>query len=321
MKLRNGKDLKPLGIRPLKLKKKEKRMYSFKTPYQQRFSLPLPTMRYIINRLINSEKSPDGWLKLIKCAKWFFSKNPILPVQFADYENGTWLASEFRSNNYLKEFEISNENSTKLWIYDGLSLYRTPYKHTLSTFLPVVYRCNLSMLFLSDQDISINEYKFLTSTGSCREIEFQTVAVKNSDGSLVTIDKLLENCDDLETFTMSFRNDSATMFSPAAIKKLVQHLSAFNSLHKFELYEIPETFDVRLLVDLFKKDATTAFRFYFEENISNHCKEILENFIKEVIENPPQNVPMIDFEGQDEENYGALTELHYPSIDESDFLM
>ena len=60
--------------------------------------------------------------------------------------------------------------------------------------------CNLTDLFLKDQELSWEEFEKLTSGGTIRNLYFASVSVKDHEGQEVQLEKLLQKLPNIEKF-------------------------------------------------------------------------------------------------------------------------
>uniref|UniRef100_A0AC34GMV4 Uncharacterized protein n=1 Tax=Panagrolaimus sp. ES5 TaxID=591445 RepID=A0AC34GMV4_9BILA len=160
--------------------------YTFKNPRPQEFSLPYPLMKYITMK----STSYKAWRKLITTCKYFYSKNPVIPIRncqkskYNDYEwSLSWTPRKYKLIDLRKKF------CYKLWPHGHLEIADAPY----SILAPKVFRYDLTSIYVLSQTISYDEYQRLTSSKTLSCLMFFKVNVVHSDGSLVAFDKLLEN--------------------------------------------------------------------------------------------------------------------------------
>uniref|UniRef100_A0A914YTQ5 Uncharacterized protein n=1 Tax=Panagrolaimus superbus TaxID=310955 RepID=A0A914YTQ5_9BILA len=160
------------------------------------------------------------------------------------------------------------------------------------------------------QNFTLDEYEFLTSSSSFQKLTQSSVSIKYPDGSLISADKVFKNLTKTHVteFVMWF-HDESPVFLPATVKTLCQYLAQCGNLGIFYLYRLPETFDVRQISDFLKLPSNIDIVLHFEASISDECKEILSKFIKEIIENPPQNIPLIQYNEQDLDDLITLMAL------------
>lgn len=165
-------------------------VYTFKKPREQKFSIPNSIIKYML-------ENPTGkaWKKLIQTCKYFFSQYPVFPIQSLSFEYGSrWDAD--------REIFDSNKFFPKLWLYGSLQCVDPRHPNTLQKFILQVFKCNLNNLTVFCQTLSWDTYQILISSGSFESMEFYKCSFTYSDGTDVTLDKLLENIEHLEKFKM-----------------------------------------------------------------------------------------------------------------------
>uniref|UniRef100_A0A914Y3Q0 Uncharacterized protein n=1 Tax=Panagrolaimus superbus TaxID=310955 RepID=A0A914Y3Q0_9BILA len=163
-------------------------IYTFKTPRPQHFSLPYPIMKYILKNA-----TPKAWKKLIQTCKYFFPKNPVFPVyDLQADDNGKWHGDDGRIN--------TNNPVAKLWLYNILFAFHSGLSPTtISSLIPKLSNCSLKAVLFTGQNLTWNEFQFLTSSGSIEWFDFCDCTLKYSDGKFVTFDKVLENFKNVES--------------------------------------------------------------------------------------------------------------------------
>uniref|UniRef100_A0AC34G8Q6 Uncharacterized protein n=1 Tax=Panagrolaimus sp. ES5 TaxID=591445 RepID=A0AC34G8Q6_9BILA len=89
------------------------RVYTFKNPYPQRFSI----LYHIIDYMIKNLKSGKTWKKLLMTCKFFFFKKPIVPVGCLE------IKCDMKCKAYGQNFDVTLP-FPKLWIFDSLETKR-----------------------------------------------------------------------------------------------------------------------------------------------------------------------------------------------------
>ena len=214
------------------------------TAFHQKFALPEHFVFYIAKNL----PSPVVFNKLIKCCKYFWLKNPIITFnglthQF-NYELGYWHAEEINGFRNETQFEMENVNK-KLWIYGTLSVFDHESIFLASSIIPKIHKCDLSCLNLSYQNITFADFKMFTSSDSMRSLFLLDTSVKKDDGTVITIEQLIEVLPNLRTFQYSLVPDEEELQSinSETAAKLVA-LPHFPNIEYLQIYGIPETFDI-----------------------------------------------------------------------------
>uniref|UniRef100_A0AC34FJ32 Uncharacterized protein n=1 Tax=Panagrolaimus sp. ES5 TaxID=591445 RepID=A0AC34FJ32_9BILA len=126
---------------------------------------------------------------MVQSCKYFFVKNPILVADgFAYYRvDGKWTAFVYKGNDRTKFSSVSS----KFWITKEFSNYVLESSpNMISSILPKFYRVNVKELGLSHQNISFDDFLFLTS--NVENIFLGLTVVKNEDGSTVPLEQLIK---------------------------------------------------------------------------------------------------------------------------------
>uniref|UniRef100_A0A914PJL7 Uncharacterized protein n=1 Tax=Panagrolaimus davidi TaxID=227884 RepID=A0A914PJL7_9BILA len=130
--------------------------------------------------------SPKIYQKLIQTCKYFFIKNPIIVFEklFLDFkENIAHL------NHFGKPFNMTNF-TFKIWVINEFhnAARNTLLFHT-SSMIRKIHRCDAKELYLSHQEISLNEFIFLSP--NIKIISLNCTPVKNEDGTILPLEKLV----------------------------------------------------------------------------------------------------------------------------------
>ena len=204
---------------------------------QQTFSLPEALIYYIAKNPL----CPEVYNKLIRCCKYFWLKNPIIalheivgcrsPKDCTDFQQIFW-----------PQFEHVHE---QLWINYSLVINNIPNESLVSSIIPKIYRCDLTLLVLSSQMITFADFKFLVSSGFLEVLFLEQTVVKNNDGTIVPIEKLVENLPNLRDFQFVPvpGEDGRQAITSKTAAKLVA-IRDFRRIKQFILREIPDTFDI-----------------------------------------------------------------------------
>uniref|UniRef100_A0AC34FB21 Uncharacterized protein n=1 Tax=Panagrolaimus sp. ES5 TaxID=591445 RepID=A0AC34FB21_9BILA len=165
----------------------------------QIFSFSKTIMKYV---LLNPE-SPETYLKTIKSCKLLFLKNPILIIPILRYTKfDGW---KYCCTNEMETFYNGLQNidldkiQSKIWITEILRVFPDSSKTIASKIVPKIYRCDAKMLQLENQNISFQDFQFLSAFVD-NEINFHEVTVEKEDGNVVLIDELCQNLSDVVIF-------------------------------------------------------------------------------------------------------------------------
>uniref|UniRef100_A0AC34F2P3 Uncharacterized protein n=1 Tax=Panagrolaimus sp. ES5 TaxID=591445 RepID=A0AC34F2P3_9BILA len=168
----------------------------------------------------------------------------------------------------------------------------------MSSLIPKIYKCDLRWIIISAKNFTIKEYQFLTSSGVCKTVALYFCDIKNDDGTSVAFEKLFENIQKIEDFSVECSDNSFSMFKPHTFNNLAD-VTSNTSLERFSLSYLREDFDISTTLDfLLKNDNKYVFLDYcLHSPISDAYKEILETCIAKIIATPPKRIPHIYFPG------------------------
>uniref|UniRef100_A0AC35FHT7 Uncharacterized protein n=1 Tax=Panagrolaimus sp. PS1159 TaxID=55785 RepID=A0AC35FHT7_9BILA len=287
-------------------------MIYFRRPYhRQEFSFPDSIIYYMIKNPI----SPKIYEKLIQCCKYFFSKNPIIVIPRLKFDkNGSgWKVVR---NGYVTKIDITNV-SNKLWITDALHIYDNEdtaneiplIMNVASSIVPKFYKCDVTKLSLTKQNIFFNEYLMLAL--NVKLLAFVDVIVRNLDGTLTSVEKLVECASKLKEFCLV----TVAVISPPSTKTVEELLKLphFFTLDNFVWASIPEVFDITKLYNYIKKNNTqTKFFLCFTDQLSDEYQNLLESIIDEIIETEKHvyQPPFIGYAGMYSEKYKKIESIY-----------
>uniref|UniRef100_A0A914P6Z4 Uncharacterized protein n=1 Tax=Panagrolaimus davidi TaxID=227884 RepID=A0A914P6Z4_9BILA len=138
----------------------------------------------LINYTTKTPSNSKAWQKLIKSCKYVFAKNPILVIENLWWDEEDWYAS---SNNDAGPVDFT-KISSKLWITDKFNATCAPPEN-VSLIIPKIYKCDAKYLSLMNDVISYKDFLFLSS--NVEDTVLRENIVKNSDGSIVSLEKLI----------------------------------------------------------------------------------------------------------------------------------
>ena len=208
---------------------------------KQRFTLPEDTIVHIAMNPL----SPEVYNKLIKCCKYFWWKNPVITLDCLCHysRNKYWKTEKINGFPERQEFKIEQFNE-KLWIYHDLTVLNEQNQLMASSLISKVYRCDLTCLSLSNQTLSFDEFQKFTSSGSLVMLRLFKTTVKNDDGTIVPIEKLIELFPKLQTFY--FNNVPSEEGLQTITSETAANLNAiphFPKIKDFTMEGIPESFE------------------------------------------------------------------------------
>uniref|UniRef100_A0AC35GMM5 Uncharacterized protein n=1 Tax=Panagrolaimus sp. PS1159 TaxID=55785 RepID=A0AC35GMM5_9BILA len=284
-------------------------MIYFRGPYhRQEFSFPDSVIYYMI-------KNPSHakiYEKLIHCCKYFFSKNPIIVIQRLkfDHDGNGWKVVR---NGIPTKIDITSV-SKKLWITNALYVYdieditnETPmFMNLASSVVPKFYKCDVTRLSLTKQNIFFNEYLMLAL--NVKVLAFVDVIVKNLDGTLISVEKLVEGASKLKIFGLV----TEAVSLPPSTKAFEELLKRLFTLEIFTWIGIPEVFDIAKFYNYIKENNTqTKLYFCFTDQLSDEHQNLLETIIDEIIETEKHEYqpPFICYAGMNREKYKKIESI------------
>uniref|UniRef100_A0A914QZ23 DUF38 domain-containing protein n=1 Tax=Panagrolaimus davidi TaxID=227884 RepID=A0A914QZ23_9BILA len=237
--------------------------------FRQNFSLPDSIMHYI-------EKNPKTWKlyqKMIQACKYFFVKNPILVVRYLYHNKDDLWCVDNRLLIDLKKIKC------KFWVTKEFYVPRFPdvkniNPNIVSSNISKLYKCGASFLELGGQTISYHDLSFLIS--DAKEIVFEDVTVKDENGKILPLEKLIE---------ASIKAERIHIVGPTMTSKTFNELTKithFANLDSLTLYGLNEDFDVEDFYVYMKKNQRTKFKLWFDSSISDGYKARIEEIIDEI---------------------------------------
>uniref|UniRef100_A0AC34GCD9 Uncharacterized protein n=1 Tax=Panagrolaimus sp. ES5 TaxID=591445 RepID=A0AC34GCD9_9BILA len=207
----------------------------------------------------------------------------------------------------------------QFWVYKSVCINTTGGPNAfqngpniVSSFFPKIFRCDITKMHLYHQNLSLNEYEFLTSSHGFEKLSQSSVSIKYPNGSLIPVDKVFQNLTKMKEFIMWYHNESP-FFLPDTVKSLCQHLVKCPNLRTFHLYRLPEVPNICQISDFLKIRSNINITLHFGTSISDEYKKVLGKFIKEIIKNPPSNIPLILYHGHNEDDLTQLLNLQQPN--------
>lgn len=163
----------------------------------QKLSIP-NTMLYYIKR------NSNYWLlkKLQKSSKQllFFHFSISLCQKIVITEDVA--SSEFIQDSlYLKDDEIEDcKNLTNIYIADTINI-NTKLSNVLSKLIPKIYKSDIKILLVENQNMTLDELKILLSSGKLEVFKFIGGSLKQSSGEVVHIKDVFELMPNLKSFS------------------------------------------------------------------------------------------------------------------------
>uniref|UniRef100_A0A914P4C6 Uncharacterized protein n=1 Tax=Panagrolaimus davidi TaxID=227884 RepID=A0A914P4C6_9BILA len=266
-----------------------------------------------------SSKNPSTskfYQKLIQSCKYFFIKNPIIIVPeliFIEI-NERWYTQgrRFPKDRPNGISVYLNKITSKIWNIDLLIVRPNIWEPAtippvVTSFVPKIYQCDATSIRIYEQMFFYNDLMVIAS--KCEMFHLSNVVIINNDKvvpekaknsfktavSLETIFKALPN---VKIFEYKLPNNSLNIITTKTAKELLK-IPHFLSLDKFEMSEIPETFDIKSFYSHIKENKKTKIRLAFSRQISDEYETQIQTIVNEIREtqNHDYKVPMIGFPG------------------------
>ena len=207
---------------------------------KQRFSLPEALLFYIAK----NPSTLEVFYKLFKCCKNFWLKNPVITLKDLrrSYYDKYWRTNKINGFKEVQMFRIEDVEE-KLWICQDVVIGDLHDQFLASSLIRKIFRCHLSNLDIKNQILSFDEFRKLTS--SLKAIYLFKTSVKNNDGSMVPIEKLIESLPNLQEFryyNVNTEDILQTITSETAAKLVA--IPHFAKIQRITMEEISESFDI-----------------------------------------------------------------------------
>uniref|UniRef100_A0AC34G194 Uncharacterized protein n=1 Tax=Panagrolaimus sp. ES5 TaxID=591445 RepID=A0AC34G194_9BILA len=276
---------------------------------KQNFPFP-DTVIYYVSM---NPSSPKAYNKMIQSCKFFFETNPILFGYDAVKICSKYLKNIFHNPNFSCLDIDMKKCISKFWLIH--KLYIDGDENEIPNFTSLLcsklYRCDLKILELSDQNILFDDFKLLVS--SVKTISLYNVKTLYKDGKVVMLEAIFESIPNIDKFSFQWEKNFSMV--TAETLKNISELKSCERLITFELSYIPDIFKVEELSDFIMNHKTTKIIFAFSFNISEEYKIQLDSLIDTVIEAKIIDV-IIDYRGQDEEKLLILENQYADSDDD-----
>ena len=169
--------------------------YSFQQPRRQLFGLPYDMM----NSITYKNSNYIVYAKLISTCKHFFAKRPLLMV-------GNVHEDEVRQSYGLNTkyetvfWKFNIESKIKLWITGYFNSTYFDSTSAIANLIPMCYRFDGQDLQLVENELTLDEYIFLTSSKNLKYVRLYECNIKNDDGTYVCAKTLFEYIKHVESF-------------------------------------------------------------------------------------------------------------------------
>uniref|UniRef100_A0A914P4E3 Uncharacterized protein n=1 Tax=Panagrolaimus davidi TaxID=227884 RepID=A0A914P4E3_9BILA len=245
--------------------------------------------------------------KMVQSSKYFYIKNPIIIVTDLSYSVRYGLNLVISRGIGPIPLDMT-KLECKFWMIDKFQVYggRNGKGNILPSIIPTFFRCDIKDLIIYNQNVSYKNWIFLASNAV--KIDFCNVTVKNEDGSNIATEKLVEAAVNAKEITLA-RN---LVITSKTVEELIK-LPHFRKLNFFQLYQIPETFDIGAFFVYIKKNKSTNFHLYFNESISDEYKNRIDTIIDKILATKKHDyrLPDIYFSGISREKYDKFCYLRH----------
>uniref|UniRef100_A0A914QF70 Uncharacterized protein n=1 Tax=Panagrolaimus davidi TaxID=227884 RepID=A0A914QF70_9BILA len=257
----------------------------------QNFSMPDSNIFYITK----NPSTPKFYQKLIQSCKYFFIKNSIIIVpklRFSLEYKGWYTQGSRPSNDRPNGRSVYlNELTSKIWITDSFSVCGgTPDWSVVTSFMPQIYQCDATYIFIYGQIFSFNNLMVIAS--KCEMLYLSSVIKLNNDKivpetnyfkTAVSLDALFKALPNVKTFTYFLPYNSLNIITTKTAEELLK-IPHFLSLDKFEIREIPEIFDIESFYSHIKENMKTKIYLVFSDQISDKYKPRLQTIVDKILE-------------------------------------
>ena len=169
-------------------------MCFFETTKPQNFSLPEP----IINIILKSKENPLIYEKLIQTCKYFFTKNPVLVINYLYIHT---CENKLSVQTHRHQRDVEFYGTGKLWCCEILGISET-CSTRLSPFISRIYKCDLESLCLSKLSIAYNDYLKLLGDGSLSKLYLTYVNVLFQNGDIAPFEAVVDKLTDVKKLEM-----------------------------------------------------------------------------------------------------------------------
>uniref|UniRef100_A0AC34GUD3 Uncharacterized protein n=1 Tax=Panagrolaimus sp. ES5 TaxID=591445 RepID=A0AC34GUD3_9BILA len=179
----------------------------------------------------------------------------------------------------------------------------------LSKFIVKFSKFDLKYLRLYEQKLSWEDYQILTSSGSLERLELVSSEVRYSDGTIFTVEKLLQNLHQLKI--LKLEDYHAEIFETDTIKNLVAILPKCKHLRGLHFLNLTETFDFLSFKGyiLANENVNIVLKYKYTVPLSFGYVQMLNNFIDKILKNPPKKIPDINYLDLDNDRYREYQKL------------
>uniref|UniRef100_A0A914Q042 Uncharacterized protein n=1 Tax=Panagrolaimus davidi TaxID=227884 RepID=A0A914Q042_9BILA len=287
------------------------RYYSNNAPFRSTFyRQAFPFRDTLIRYITNNPASSKLYQKIIQSCKHFFIKNPIIIVRELRFEEENCYIRGSRPSKDRPNYRSVdlNELTSKIWITDSFKVWgRTPNCPVITSFMPQIYQCNATDIFIYKQMFSFNDLMIIAS--KCELLHLSNVVIMNNDEvapetekdqfyfeTAVSLETLFTALPKVKKFTYYLPDNSLNIITTKTAVELLK-IPHFLSLDQFKIGKIPEIFDIKSFYCHIKKNKKTKIHLDFSDRICDEYKTRLQTIVDEILEKENRNykVPWIYF--------------------------
>uniref|UniRef100_A0AC34GYK3 F-box domain-containing protein n=1 Tax=Panagrolaimus sp. ES5 TaxID=591445 RepID=A0AC34GYK3_9BILA len=152
----------------------------------QRFDFPTSVIDAIIKY-----SSPEILQKLYQSSKYFFNKVRKVLCHTLFIGN-TYKVRYFQHSLAVDEKYLDCQGLNNLRVGNAVVVRNHFRQDLLSTIIPKLDSCVAKFIRIHAQTLSVSDYEFLTNSGNVEKIVLSEVTIKESDGTLISLEKLLK---------------------------------------------------------------------------------------------------------------------------------
>uniref|UniRef100_A0A914Q368 Uncharacterized protein n=1 Tax=Panagrolaimus davidi TaxID=227884 RepID=A0A914Q368_9BILA len=301
------------------------RAYFYSSCQLQNFSTP-DTIIFYVSKNPSTSKF---YQKMIQSCKYFFIKNPIIIVpELWFYQRTGWYTEGSRPSEDFPNGRLVylNELTSKIWITDSLDVWgNTPIWPVVTSFMPKIYQCDATSIFINEQMFSFNDLMHIAS--KCEVLCLLSVVIMNNDEivleteedqiyfeTAVSLEAIFKALPNVKEFTYKLPENSLNIITTKTAKELLK-IPHFLSLDKFQISQIPEIFDIKSFFGYIKENKKTNIQLEFPYQISDAYNIQLQAIVDEILEMElnfynDYKVPWISFSGMTRSSYNTMCTLY-----------
>uniref|UniRef100_A0AC35FA76 Uncharacterized protein n=1 Tax=Panagrolaimus sp. PS1159 TaxID=55785 RepID=A0AC35FA76_9BILA len=210
-----------------------------------------------------------------------------------------------------KNLNLEN-TSFKVWITNTVRICASNQSDSnlICSIIPRIYKCDAACFSISNVTLYFDQ--FLSFASASDYLTFDNTIIKLRNEKSISIPIIVENLPKITTIT--FYNTHTFNINSNTVKELIK-LPKLCEIMSFEIYNIPESFDIDTLYTYIKEKRNTQFYLKFAASISETYKNRLEEIADELL-GAGSNllIPYITFPGMDETKRKRLLNRYMTSF-------